>query len=615
MEQNILLNKNKINLNYVSDNNLPSSCGYCKKLKTSFKKGSFVCESIIPIDYEVLMYNGWRKCGNYYYKPDLEKSCCQLHTIRLDVNEFKINKSQEKIIKKLNKYLNVEENVKNAEINVKCVDCNNNSLYLSELTTIKKFIYEFLSFINLKEISLKLFPDLTNTSTDIKLAFNKNKNCYSSSILNNVYYKVIKSNGNKAIDEIGSFIIDNNIKNCLLNANKTNNKNEYNQLLTNKFDDFVKFISNKNINFSLNENNNDNSNINAFELINNYNFKIENLFINMYKINNLNIEKNKKLNITSINNKENINNSNKTFKIILDYADEKSIYYENKYLLFKKYQSIVHKDKLSELSKSRFNSSWNNFLFTKDKKFSINITNEAKENLSNILKKIDLKLSYYFKSLFELDIIIQYGTYNLNYILNDDLIAVSVIDILPNSVSSVYCYYNTDYNKLSLGYLTALSEIEFIKILNKCILKSDINENKFIKYYFMGFYIQSCQKMVYKGDYNPSQLLCPITNEYVYLNSEIKNLINNYKGKQLFSEDNNKNINCKNEHNNLIINKKEIETIYNISKLLYNNNVYKLNTFIINYISKEYQDRLIKCVLKLIEECGKKVAVNLEYII
>lgn len=30
-----------------------------------------------------------------------------------------------------------------------------------------------------------------------------------------------------------------------------------------------------------------------------------------------------------------------------------------------------------------------------------------------------------------------------------------------------------------------------------------------IKYYYMGFYIHSCPKMRYKGQYHPSFLLCP----------------------------------------------------------------------------------------------------------
>ena len=38
-----------------------------------------------------------------------------------------------------------------------------------------------------------------------------------------------------------------------------------------------------------------------------------------------------------------------------------------------------------------------------------------------------------------------------------------------------------------------------------------------LKYYYMGYYIHSCVKMRYKGDYKPSDLLCPETHRWVPL--------------------------------------------------------------------------------------------------
>jgi len=49
-----------------------------------------------------------------------------------------------------------------------------------------------------------------------------------------------------------------------------------------------------------------------------------------------------------------------------------------------------------------------------------------------------------------------YGSFHQQYILDGQIIAVGVIDILPNCVSSVYLYYHPDYNFLSLGTYTAL---------------------------------------------------------------------------------------------------------------------------------------------------------------
>lgn len=35
----------------------------------------------------------------------------------------------------------------------------------------------------------------------------------------------------------------------------------------------------------------------------------------------------------------------------------------------------------------------------------------------------------------------------------------------------------------------------------------------------MGFYIQSTPKMIYKGEYEPSELLCPLTYTWVTLDN------------------------------------------------------------------------------------------------
>ncbi len=49
-----------------------------------------------------------------------------------------------------------------------------------------------------------------------------------------------------------------------------------------------------------------------------------------------------------------------------------------------------------------------------------------------------------------------YGSFHQHYRLNGKLIAVGVIDILDNCVSSVYLFYDTDYNFLNIGTYSAL---------------------------------------------------------------------------------------------------------------------------------------------------------------
>ncbi|XP_033111986.1 arginyl-tRNA--protein transferase 1-like isoform X3 [Anneissia japonica] len=94
-----------------------------------------------------------------------------------------------------------------------------------------------------------------------------------------------------------------------------------------------------------------------------------------------------------------------------------------------------------------------------------------------------------------------YGSFHQQYWLDDELIAVGVLDILPHSISSVYLYYNPDYNFLTLGTYSSLREVAFTREIQK--------EAANIKYYYMGFYIHSCPKMRYKGQMSSSFLLCP----------------------------------------------------------------------------------------------------------
>uniref|UniRef100_A0AAY5K416 Arginyl-tRNA--protein transferase 1 n=1 Tax=Esox lucius TaxID=8010 RepID=A0AAY5K416_ESOLU len=100
-----------------------------------------------------------------------------------------------------------------------------------------------------------------------------------------------------------------------------------------------------------------------------------------------------------------------------------------------------------------------------------------------------------------------YGSFHQQYWLDGHIVAVGVVDILPTCVSSVYLYYHPDFASLSLGSYSALREIAFTRQLQK--------QSPKLCYYYLGFYIHSCPKMRYKGQYQPCDLLCPET--YVFV--------------------------------------------------------------------------------------------------
>ena len=142
-----------------------------------------------------------------------------------------------------------------------------------------------------------------------------------------------------------------------------------------------------------------------------------------------------------------------------------------------------------------------------------------------------------------------YGSYHQQYRIDGKLIAVGVIDILPYCLSSVYFFYDPDYSFLSLGTYSALKEIEYVQKIIQANTRTETNNNNTntntntnqqnisqqtprfpnLKYYYLGYYIHQCNKMKYKGQYKPSQLLCSETFRWYNLDLCIPKIQKNLK--------------------------------------------------------------------------------------
>jgi len=133
-----------------------------------------------------------------------------------------------------------------------------------------------------------------------------------------------------------------------------------------------------------------------------------------------------------------------------------------------------------------------------------------------------------------------FGSFHQQYLLDGKIIAVAVLDILPSCVSSVYLYYDPSYSFLGLGTYSALREIDFVRQLS---LKEPA-----VSSYYMGYYIHSCPKMRYKGQYVPSFLACPETYQWISIDRcRILLDVNKYsRFSPLDAEDINRNINTSN---------------------------------------------------------------------
>ena len=82
----------------------------------------------------------------------------------------------------------------------------------------------------------------------------------------------------------------------------------------------------------------------------------------------------------------------------------------------------------------------------------------------------------------------------MRYWDEENLIAAAWIDMLPHSISSVYCAYDPVYAQRSLGILSILRQIELCLELQKPWL-------------YLGFYVQESPRMRYKKNFHPCQTL------------------------------------------------------------------------------------------------------------
>lgn len=83
------------------------------------------------------------------------------------------------------------------------------------------------------------------------------------------------------------------------------------------------------------------------------------------------------------------------------------------------------------------------------------------------------------------------------------LVATAVYDQVDDGLSAVYTYFDPDYSRYSPGRLGILKLIELARQQN-------------LRYVYLGYWIKSCVKMAYKGDYRP--LECFVNDSWVKLN-------------------------------------------------------------------------------------------------
>ena len=77
--------------------------------------------------------------------------------------------------------------------------------------------------------------------------------------------------------------------------------------------------------------------------------------------------------------------------------------------------------------------------------------------------------------------------------LEQKLLAVAVVDMLPKGLSAIYTFFDPAYDVRSLGRLAVLWQIRWA-------------QSQAMDFVYLGYWIKACQKMAYKAEYRPLQV-------------------------------------------------------------------------------------------------------------
>ena len=411
---------NQININSLHDYD-HGHCGYCDNKKSTSEKywttAGFVCPKMSLEVYQSLINKGWRRCGTYYYKADVDKCCCRPYTIRMNVLNYKIRPSHKKALKKFNKFLNPVEKPQNKEKNEPKKEKNEPKKEKIEEENVED--KEFLVF--LENIFKKEFIGFINNNTNIlKNSLNIHdpaKNfIISEEILANT--KFLKSSSKKF--QKNHFLT--NFLMLFFGKNKDNlgiskmkieefiEKN--NEFLMNYLKNY--FMDKKYKNFSIKCQIQPSGYI-FFELCSEI----------LEKIQNKESDK-KKFKIEEEKSSKNVHpKPEKIVKIVSKIQEEE-----------KKEEPVKKLDLDMKLQKAQFDQD----SFELYQKYCKEIHQKDKESKSGYAKFLcEQALEYEsFKSGSEE---LLCGCYHMKYYLKGKLIAVGVVDILQNCLSSVYFFY------------------------------------------------------------------------------------------------------------------------------------------------------------------------------
>ncbi|XP_040608976.1 arginyl-tRNA--protein transferase 1 isoform X5 [Mesocricetus auratus] len=440
--------------------------------------------SLTVQDYQDLIDRGWRRSGKYIYKPVMNRTCCPQYTIRCHPLQFQPSKSHKKVLKKMLKFLTKGEISKG--------NCEDEPMD----STMEDAVAGDFALINKLDIKC----DLKTISSDLKGSIESEDKMKEKSLKKEVSKELIHP---QAIEKLGSGEPSHSIK--VHSGPKPGKGADLSKPPCRK----AKEMRKERKRLKLMQQNS----AGAFE-----GFQAQGQPASLLP----KAKSNQPKSLEDLIFESLPENASHKLEVRVVRSTPPSpqfkATFQESYQVYKRYQMIIHKDPPDKPTVSQvrlvpasfedpeFKSSFNQSLSLYTK-YQVAIHQDSpiecgKTEFTRFLCNSPLEAEHPANGPE-----CGYGSFHQQYWLDGKIIAVGVIDILPYCVSSVYLYYDPDYSFLSLGVYSALREIAFTRQLHE--------KTSQLSYYYMGFYIHSCPKMRYKGQYRPSDLLCPET--YVWV--------------------------------------------------------------------------------------------------
>jgi len=84
------------------------------------------------------------------------------------------------------------------------------------------------------------------------------------------------------------------------------------------------------------------------------------------------------------------------------------------------------------------------------------------------------------------------NTLFVEFLINDELAAIAVVDLLDNALSAVYTFFDPEFSSYSLGTYAVLWQLNHAKQMG-------------FEFVYIGYWIKNCRKMSYKTQFEPIQ--------------------------------------------------------------------------------------------------------------